>query len=209
MRAEVQKLKAVMKLPSIPADEKNIYQTAINEIERRIRALENSESGPTAPIATPTPLIGTRAQIKAPSKPASSSNIGPAYQRDQQQPNKATSPTTNGSKPMQAAKHTINAALSPGTKKVVIDWGNGHEEALTEGETRSRFTTALRDLAMSRMVRQERFEQLPEYVTFQRAVTYYRALAHFWGVPPSAQQLGISPLGKAKSAIFEMIQNSN
>jgi hypothetical protein len=209
---EKAKLETALALHNLPADEQRWYKSAIAEIAKYIQALENKQPTATpaaqkrqSPAREAAPIKTTIRRADAPLRhgsdiitittaPAtvnmSSGNFDP--------PN--TEPSTE--------KYTVTAILSLGTKLVSIDWGHDRIDTLTEGEVRSRFTTALRDLAVSRMVRQQRFDDMKRYTTYARAVSYYQALTLFWGEPPTPGQLEIYPLAKTRQTIFTLIQES-
>jgi len=106
------------------------------------------------------------------------------------------------------ADTTISAETLAMFRKVKIAWEEGKTETLMEGQVRSRFVTTLRDLVNSRHAAEERWDALAQYVSFSRAVTYYRALRIFWSGDPSAAQLRIQLVGKTKETIFHMIVKS-
>lgn len=195
MRAEVDALSKAMLLSGVPDDEKKIYTDTIIKINKAIEAELQRQSGTSAPlpfrggdgggVSTPIPTTVIRAGITPPRTAAATSNT----------PTAPPPPDTP----------IIAAVITGATKQVVIHWGEGAYDVFTEGEARGRFTTAMRDLAASRMAKLGRMNDIPQYTTFSRAVAYYRALIEFWAAPPTAQQLAIAPLGRLKQEIFEMI----
>lgn len=185
------------KIAGIPADERLIYAQTIMAIDKAIEAKKaaarTTTEPPSAPKAIPTP-----AQPSVPAEPVySNAHVYTPPRRQAQRPE----PEDAECVPI------VQAEISTGMKRVKIEWGHGKADVLTEGEARSRFTTALRDLAESRMARMERWDDVERYVSFQRAVAYYEALTEFWEAPPSAGQLGIAPLGKVRTEIFSRIQS--
>lgn len=102
---------------------------------------------------------------------------------------------------------TITAETLAMLRKVKIEWEDGRNESLMEGQVRSRFVTTLRDLVKSRYAEEKRWDAIEQYVSFSRAVTYYRALRIFWNGDPSADQLRIQ-LGGTKEIIFRIIVKS-
>jgi hypothetical protein len=225
-RDEKAKLETALALPNLPEDERRWYNSAIAEIDRHITALQQQQTPkPTPPNqqsparvapANDTPFRGLGGDATQPIKttirradaplrhgkdiittitadPATVSMASKSFPNQQQEPDE---------------KYTVTAIISVGTKLVAIDWGHGRTDTLTEGETRSRFTTALRDLTVSRMVRQQRFDDMKRYTTYARAVTYYQALTLFWGEPPTPGQLEIYPLARTRQTIFTLIQES-
>lgn len=175
------------KLPGIPADEKLIYTQTIMAIDKAIEDKAAARRAPfvpdfaSAPAPVPVPETVKGHQFRQHAKPRNEPEDADCIP-------------------------VVQADISNGTKRVRIEWGHGKADVLTEGDARSRFTTALRDLAESRMAKAERWNDLERYVSFQRAVAYYQALTEFWEAPPSAGQLGIAPLGKVRTEIFSRIQ---
>lgn len=177
LEAELKKLNKALALPNIDEGERNIYRSAIAEIEKRISRLQAQPEQPTAP-EPPQPIpVAVRRPVKTPI------------------------PSGAAAEPV-----SITAVATGGARTVEINWGNNNRDILTEGDARSRFTTALRDLAHSRMARMGRFEDITQYITFDRACAYYRALSVFWGSPPTPAQLQIVALSAERRQIFKMIQ---
>lgn len=188
MRAEIETIEKAMRLPGVPDDEKQIYAATIAKIQTAIAASETAKPFPAGGVVsnvteTPIPITKIRAGIDKPRTHGADLRKGNPY---------PDSPV-------------IAAVVTSGAKNVVIHWGEGAYDVFTEGEARGRFTTALRDLTESRMARLGRWDDLPQYTTFGRAVAYYRALIEFWNAPPTAQQLAIAPLKGNKAIIFERI----
>jgi hypothetical protein len=109
----------------------------------------------------------------------------------------------------------IYATGSGSTRLVRIEWVGGKKEAvtLTEGQTRSRFTSTLRDCAESQPAVRENWEKLVESQSFQNLVTYYRALALF--PRPSGEEMAAMEdigrghfLGKIRSKVWTLLQNA-
>lgn len=103
---------------------------------------------------------------------------------------------------------TITAPAGMGPVKVIIEWASGDVDELTEGECRSRFTSALRDLAESRYVAEGRWHDLPRYQTFANAVAYYRGLTLIRRQAPTARELGLGALGAVRSKVFGMVTHA-
>ena len=106
----------------------------------------------------------------------------------------------------------IYATGSGSTRLVRIEWIGGKKEAvtLTEGQTRSRFTSTLRDCAESQPAVRENWEKLMESQSFQNLVTYYRALALF--PRPSGEAMATMEdigkghfLGRVRGKIWELV----
>lgn len=194
--AEIKQLEAAMELPGVTAEESAIYQKTINTITGFIAAKNQQNNVNTKPQPA-----RQRAVQPTQAPPADNTPI-PVRVIKAGAPTRAHAPIQQ---PSEQPAVTITANLSGGAKSVTIDWGHQKTETLTEGEARSRFTTAMRDLTKSRMVKQERFADLPHYITYSRAVAYYRALSQFWTMPPSPMQLEIHPLGRTRQIIFNMI----
>lgn len=194
---EIVQLRNAMQQPGVPDGEKQIYADTIQKIEGIIIAAQravpkqSSQPSPQPPlraISHSSPLgDGPEAGVKHAGNPTKNT---PSNGRN-------GSPTSNTA--------VISAILSGSTKQVIIQWGHGKSDTLTEGEARSRFTTALRDLAQSRMANLGRFDDLSRYITFGRAVAYYRALTEFWITAPTPAQLSIYPLSRTRQTIFDMI----
>lgn len=206
-QAEIEQLRAAMTLPGVKPDEAAIYSETIQKIEGRIidmlRAAQVPVTGKQRPEAAAPP--------QAPATPA----IRPAAtatDRKEEPPIPVRviragidKPRHTSQQPAATDTPVLAAILTGSQKQVLIEWGHGKSDLLTEGEARSRFTTALRDLAESRMAKLGRYDDLTRYITFSRAIAYYRALTEFWAAPPTAQQLAIAPMGRLKQEIFEMI----
>lgn len=212
-QAEIEQLSRAAALPGVPEEEKAIYAETIRRIEGKIIELHRAAPATPAPAATaPPPQKPTPRKEELPPIPITVIKAGQASSRgnSNQQENAhitAIKPIpTMGAGAGGGAR--IAGVIIADRKTVVIDWGHGRTDTLTEGEARGRFTTSLRDLAESRMARRGRMEDIRQYVTFDRAVAYYRALTEFWLSAPTPQQLEIWPLGKIRSEIFEMIQTT-
>lgn len=187
---------AASKLPGIPTDERLIYTQTIMAIDKAIEAKKASARATTKPPSAPNAIPTPAPPIVAAEQGYSNAHGYTPPRRQAQRPE----PEDAECVPI------VQADISTGMKRVKIEWGHGKADILTEGEARSRFTTALRDLAESRMARMERWDDVERYVSFQRAVAYYEALTEFWEAQPSAGQLGIAPLGKVRTEIFSRIQ---
>lgn len=177
------------KIPGIPDDEKLIYIQTIMAIDKVIeskkaaaRQAPFTPAPAQVPVLEPDPVTIAQHQFRRTATP-------------KPEPEDAE------------CIPIVHADISTGMKRVKIEWGHGKADMLTEGEARSRFTTALRDLAETRMAKAERWNDVERYVSFQRAVAYYQALTEFWDAPPSAGQMGIAPLGKVRTEIFSRIQS--
>lgn len=191
LRAEAALVQRALLIPGVPEDEKRIYSDTLIKINNEIAAklaIQSSSNAPEPSVegASEKTIHTTviRAGITPPRTPATAS---------------ATPPPE---------PPVISGGSGGAQKQVVIHWGEGASDLFTEGEARGRFTTALRDLAASRMAKIGRMNDIPQYTTFSRAVAYYRALTEFWATPPTAQQLAIAPLGRLKQEIFEMITSA-
>lgn len=183
--AEIAKIRQAAILPGVTADEQRIYDATILRIQRIIDA---------AKLTKPAEIKRPRQIVDAQGDPVRTELPGPPAPRAAVRRAQAS-----------AASPAISAPISAEMKRVEIDWGHGKVETLTEGECRGRFTTALRDLAKSRMARLERFDDIGQYIMFDRACGYYRGLIEFWGEPPTAFQLDMHPLGRVKTIIFNMV----
>lgn len=198
MQAQIAQLQRTLSLPGVPDDEKAIYRATIQKIQEKINATqplrtEEKRQPPVAPMGHNTPQIGGQegrgVRVIAPGHTA---RLSP----DQQQAMQRTSISVPDS------------AAGPATVTIHwpdADWG---PVTYTEAEARGRFTTALRDLAESKRAAQGRFDQLPRYTTWWRAVVFYRALCHFWGSPPDRQQLEIRQRSDTYITIFTMLQEA-
>lgn len=190
MQAEIVKLRNAAQLPGIDAAERKIYLDAIATIEKRIASM---------PAATQPEF-----------RPQTGGTFPPPANRHPQgtpEPPVPKAPRATKSSPSGVGGAArITASAASGARTVEIDWGNNRRDILTEGDARSRFTTALRDLCHSRMARLKRFESIPQYITFDRACAYYRALTIFWGGPPTPAQLQIVTLSTDRRTIFQLIQ---
>lgn len=201
MQAEIKQLRQALQLPNVPADEIEIYRSTIARIQDEINARQPKEPAvteeqrqpPVAPMGHNTPQMGGQGgrgvRVIAPGHTA---RLSP----DQQQAMQRTSISVPDS------------AAGPATVTIHwpdADWG---PVTYTEAEARGRFTTALRDLAESKRAAQGRFDQLPRYTTWWRAVVFYRALCHFWGSPPDRQQLEIRQRSETYITIFTMLQEA-
>lgn len=212
-QAEIDALRRAAAIPGVPDDEKAIYAETIRRIESKI--IDLHRAAPAAPAPTATPPQQPKPTPRKEELPPIPITVIKAGQRREasrpSQPDNApiaanTPPSPLGGGAGGGAR--IAGVIVADRKTVLIDWGAGRTDTLTEGEARGRFTTALRDLAESRMVRLGRLEDIRQYITFDRAVTYYRALTEFWLSPPTPQQLQIWPLSKVRSEIFELIQTT-
>lgn len=188
---ELKKLEKALKVPGIDAAEKKIYQDTIGRIRQAMQALSNKQQ---APAAGRTTAGGSNAPKQAPGDPIVTTKIKAGIT-----PLRMSIEDNDGEPPV------ITADITGGNRMVTIRWNADTADTLTEGEVRSRFTTALRDLSESRLARQGRFSDIPQYIIFQRAVAYYQALSLFWGSSPSAAQLNLTPLSRVKQTIFELI----
>lgn len=196
-QAEIEALRRAAALPGVPDDEKAIYAETIRRIESKI--IELHRAAP-APAATPPPQPRKEELPPIPVRVIKAGQPGNT-------PVAAIKPPSPLGEGM-GERPRIAGVIVADRKTVLIDWGAGRTDTLTEGEARGRFTTALRDLAESRMARLGRLTDVRQYITFDRAVTYYRALTEFWLSPPTPQQLQIWPLSKVRSEIFEIIQTT-
>jgi hypothetical protein len=187
LRADMAALINAAKMPGIPADERMIYVTTIQQIEALIERMTADERIPSHPTPPPPPPRKTPTTVSSATPPP---------------------PAARPRRTIEDADciPIVEASLEGGTKRVKIEWGHGKADLLTEGEARSRFTSCLRDLAESRMAKVGRMADLRQYMSFSRARGYYAALTEFWGAPPTALQLAIAPLGRTKSEIFDMIR---
>lgn len=189
-QAEILQLQKAAALPGVDAAERKIYIDTIRRIEAKIaNIISTSKAASAAPPALP------------PEPVKSGSDQGPIPIRIIKPGSKSITPQA----PAGAETTVVTANIIAATPLVTIVWDQSHSDTLTEGEIRSRFTTALRDLAESRLVKIGRIDAIQSYITFQRAVVYYRALMEFWGEPPTAQQLAIAPLKGTRAIVFEKI----
>lgn len=187
-QTEIAQLQKAAELPGVDAAERKIYLDTIRRIESKIAAVRarSNTTPPPAPPANPAAHANDPIPIRV---------IKPVPQNLRAIP-VATEPDNIP---------VISATITATTPSVTIIWGPDHSDTMTEGEARSRFTTALRDLVESRLVKIGRIEAIQSYITFHRAVAYYRALIEFWGEPPTAQQLAIAPLKGMRGFVFEKI----
>lgn len=187
-QTEIAQLQKAAELPGVDAAERKIYLDTIRRIESKIAAVRAryNTTPPPAPPANPAAHANAPIPIRV---------IKPAPKNLRAIP-VATEPDNIP---------VISATITATTPSVTIIWGPDHSDTMTEGEARSRFTTALRDLVESRLVKIGRIEAIQSYITFHRAVAYYRALIEFWGEPPTAQQLAIAPLKGMRGFVFEKI----
>lgn len=185
-QAEIIQLQKAADLPGVDAAERKIYFDTIRRIESKIATitarLNTTPAPPANPVVSHNDPIPIRV-IKPAPKPLRAIPV-------------ATDPDNIP---------VISATITAATPSVTIIWGPDDSDTVTEGEARSRFTTALRDLADSRLVKIGRIDAISSYITFHRAVAYYRALIEFWGEPPTAQQLAIAPLKGVRGFVFEKI----
>lgn len=197
-RRQIEALNKALALPNLPDDERHIHEDTIRKIQDRIAAMEASPAPQPPAQRHSAPTERTSRTIAA---------------QDSQPAQRVTFRTIVAGKPEETTVTPAQPVDSPmvyatsvkATRTVTIDWGHGRADNLTEGECRGRFTTALRDLANSRLARQGRMNDIPAYLTFQRAVAYYLGLCLLWGHTPSPLELEIHPLGRKKAEIFEMI----
>lgn len=187
-QAEIIQLQKAADLPGVDAAERKIYLDTIRRIESKIAAI-------TARLHTTPPPATPANQAALDNGPIPIRVIKPAPKLERAVP---VSPEPDNIP-------IISAIITATTPSVTIIWGPDDSDTVTEGEARSRFTTALRDLADSRLVKIGRIDAIPSYITFHRAVAYYRALIEFWGEPPTAQQLAIAPLKGVRGFVFEKI----
>lgn len=196
---QIDALRKALALPNLPDDERRIHEDTIRKIQDRIAAME------AAPAPQP-PAQRHSAPTERRSYPKTAGQDSQPAQRVTFRTIVAGKPEETTVTPAQPVDSPmIYAASERATRTVTIDWGHGRADNLTEGECRGRFTTALRDLANSRLARQGRMRDIPAYLTFQRAVAYYHGLCLLWGHTPSPLELEIHPLGRKKAEIFEMI----
>lgn len=193
---ELAKLEKALATPGLDDLERKIYTDTIDRIKTQMQMVSANE----APTKQAKPN-------KPPARPHS--------ERTTEAPNIPTTQIKAGVTPLRMSVFSekdeapvISVQLSGAIKNVTIKWNSDKSDTLTEGETRSRFTTALRDLSESRLVKQDRYQDVPGYIVYQRAVAYYRALAEFWGEAPSAAQLNLTPMSRVRNTLFEMIAQS-
>lgn len=192
MEAEIRQLQQTMALPGIPEDEREIYLDTIQRIRAAIARQQRPETTANQPARTqPEPAqrpVTPMRVIKA-GEPTPPSPIG------------------DGGRGGEAlANAHITARLDATPPTVTIEWPDDWgTQTYRESDVRSRFTSALRDLAQSRYARQQRFEILPSYLTWWRAKAWYRALCQFWPHPPGLAELGITRPGNAYRNIFYLI----
>lgn len=208
-QAEIEQLRAAMQIPGVPPDEAAIYANTIQKIEAKIIDLHRAAPQPTAkelPATKPPSNSGEGMGVGS-NRAADTTPIPVRVIRagiDKPRHSQPTAPASD-EKPHIPV---LAAVLTGGLKQVLIEWGHGKSDLLTEGEARSRFTTALRDLSESRMAKLERYDDLARYITFSRAVAYYRVLIEFWLSPPTPRQLAINPLSRVRETIFDMIMKA-
>lgn len=190
---ELAKLQKALKSPNIDAAEKRIYEDTIS----RIRSAMQSITSRQAPAAGRT--------TAAANKPERDGMIVTTKIKAGITPLRMNTNTVAAD----AETPVITADITGGNRLVTIQWNSEASDTFTEGEVRSRFTTALRDLAESRLAKQGRFSDIPQYIIFQRAVAYYQALSIFWGSAPTAAQLNLTPLSRVKQTIFELITGAS
>ncbi len=189
LETELATVQRAINAPGVDPAEKQLYQRGAERIEAAIAAKRKA--------ATPDPDKSTNLDNVRPIRPQTQPKPRKKQEAVQIQPEEEMG--------------VITAITSGTIKRVMIKWKAGEEAEpliLTEGETRSRFTTALRDLVNSRFAAQERWEDVKAYVTYAKACTYYLALIEFWGYAPTAQQLELATMGAARQQIFLMIRES-
>jgi len=174
-------MRQALEIQGLDEAEKKIYRSTISKIQAQ---LKNCEEPPPASKGTLHTL-----------RPAASVHSSTPE-------NQAITPQHD---PERREMGVIIAIASGQQKRVMIKW-KADSVILSEGETRSRFTTALRDLANSRYAQQQRWQDVQLYVTYARACTYYLALMEFWQEAPTPQQLALSSMSAKRQRIFEMIR---
>lgn len=229
MQAQIAQLTDTINSPGVPADEIAIYQATIQRIQAEIQARTTTPAPP--PPTKPTEQIKHTAPpppiVEWPGNARESHTIEQAFDRE--------SAATNAHREQQALNQSptqpINVihagkqqALTPDQRTdlsaaaiaahlyatpptVTIhwpDWDLG-PRTYTEGQARGALTTALRDLSESKLARQSRYNDLTRYAAWWRSIHYYRALTHFWGVPPTRTQLQLNRRDNVFTTIFNMV----
>lgn len=189
MLTERQTLLALIADPQVPEIQKATYRQTVQRIDKRLKA-------------TPTPL-----QTQTPEQATVVFPAATPIRTQQPTPQPVRQQREISWKKPEGLKiaDTIAVEVPQGPNLIRFEWSDKQSEDLTEGQIRSRFVTAIRDLCQSSLAEQGRLEQIPEqYVVFTRAVAYYRGLTTLWNREPSMSELRISQ-GRVRNIIFDMI----
>jgi len=204
---EMQRLSAKTTSP----ERRKIYDTTAARIRQELenRKVAAANPGPKAGIVFRAKTAPPPRTITPPSPQGEGTGVGPNHaegiEMDEYIYHATSEPTTSKSDTAAAPHIHILAPLGGEPKKVRIQWGNGGIDTITEGMCRSRFTSALRDLAESTYAEKERYDDLRYYTTFHRACGYYRGLTALWGRQPTARDLGLGVLSRVRATIMDMI----
>jgi hypothetical protein len=196
------------------ASKENAANAALNVIVEPDLSRENGRSGPKEnAVQRVTILPHLSGENEQSGSKKNAVNIAPTVTIEPHLSGEIH-PTTPHFPPAENTPPTsvIYATGSGSTRLVRIEWVGGKKEAvtLTEGQTRSRFTSTLRDCAESQPAVRENWEKLVESQSFRNLVTYYRALALF--PRPSGEEMAtmedigrVHFLGKVRGRIWELV----
>jgi len=190
MLTERQTLLALIADPQVPEIQKATYRQTVARIDKRLQSFEPAKK--QAPAETQATVVfpaATPIRAQQPTTPPVKQQREISWKKPE------------GIK----IADTIAVQVPQGPNLIRFEWSDKQSEDLTEGQIRSRFVTAIRDLCQSSLAEQGRLEQIPEqYVVFTRAVAYYRGLTTLWNREPGMSELRISQ-GRIRNTIFEMI----
>lgn len=200
LRDELAMIENATRLPGVDNVELQIYRQTIRNIKELIAQKERvaATSVPRVPVQMHPVATGNAGEDSAQRPRNNQAPLTPRRDTPHTHPLAVAQPKED--------MGLVTAMEGGPVKKVKIKWHELETVELTEGETRSRFVTALRDLAESKMAAAKRWDDVARYRTFARACTYYQALCIFWEEWPSSAQLGLHQMSDTKKTILNMIQ---
>lgn len=215
MQSQIRELQRAIDTPGTPPDEIQMHRELIQYIQKQIAIRQAAQHGPVTPPPPPAPPQQIKHNNPPEVDPARLlKRINTANQQqttNNQQPATVRAPgkqdTLTAAQLNDLQQTQLHADLNATPPIVAIqwpawDWGI---KTYTEADARGRYTTALRDLAESKLAEQGRYDHMTRYTTWWRAIHYYRALTTFWGAPPTRQQLQIRNRTERYIHIFQLI----
>ena len=175
---KIERVEAALALPGLDAMERQTYQDTLRILKQH--AQSERPKTPTAP---------------SPASPNSGRG-----ETDRAAPLRATTIR------MQSGGNPVKVQSASPTRynpQIIIERAGEEPENLTPGECRSKFWTRLNELLETSAWEKQLLHELPDYATFQSAVTYYAALTAHWQRPPSLSDLKFNHA--RFSEIFEIV----
>ncbi len=164
---KIESVKAALALPGLDDMERSTYQNTLRILQQRLQSEQST--APAAPTPASPNRRGAAGRQTATAAPLRATTI-------RMEP---------GGNPVKVQGASPNR-YSP---TIIIEREGEEPEKLTPGECRSKFWTRLNELIETSAWEKQLLHELPNYATFQHAVTYYAALTAFWKRPPTLSEL--------------------